>query len=267
MNAVPTKRIVLGDDYDDVLRRADISGGGQIFSPSPGVVQCHSPSMNDMAILDINLYLPRGSFIEVTCEAKQDDAYMGGRISIDQWEDSGMQAGKGAVADFISPDSRDWKPYKMVMPGDLKRPFTRVWFGQGNTGIGKSSYRNIVITVFNSLAQQPETRTCTFRKSASGQWYIDDDIGRFANFGVKEVTKFTDRIHVDWVELKSWYLPNVVANFHNFGSGKNYTVRPANITKTGCDFYFYFEDGGSSGNPINVDTMGECFVSFMAQTF
>lgn len=264
-NAVLTRRTVIADDFDDYMRRAQITGGASIQNPSLGVMQVYSPGVDDKAYLALNFFLPRGAFVVVKCEAKQDDANNGGRIGVDQRADD--TAVGGTNVDYIQMDTQTWKPYEMIVPGDPKNPYTTVTFGQWKTGVGRASFRNMVIEIYNAVAQQPQIRGGTIRKNGD-LWYIYDNVGGFASFGLKTaITVYSDRIRINFIEMQSWMRPMAFASLHHYGYGKNYDCKIGNADKTGMDIYFYFHGSSGDVSPINPNTMGDIFVDIMAVTF
>lgn len=255
---VITKRIVIGDNFDDYMRRAVITGTATISNPSTGVMQVVS-SNADAAYLPVKVYLPRGSYLKVTCQARQDDANKSGRISIHQQANDDTVGGN--AVDWIEPDSRDWKPYTLTWPADPDNPFATVLFGQWLSGSGKTSYKDMVVTVYNGNAQQPEVRGCVLRNPPSGAWYIDDVLNAYASFGITGIAVQSDRLEIQMTPMNSWAKPIVVAQMSHTDSGKLYKVHLEIPSKSQINLYFYWDDGrAQAADPISPGTMGPCSI-------
>ena len=216
--AVPSRTLRFTDDMTELVRSSNVTGDGKI-SAEGGILTTESPGTNDRSYAYVPLYLPRGSVVEITCEARQVDAGSTGRIGIDQHPNDSRVGGNNV--DYVQMDGTTWKPYKLVRSGDHKNPYTMITFGVWLAGIGKAQFRNIIITVYNVMAPSPEYRACMIR-GLGNTWTIDDSPGRFSNIGCYGIEVDDTFIRVNWSPMQSWGRPIVTAQMDQFGGRYGY---------------------------------------------
>lgn len=257
--AVPTRTFRFTDDLSELMRSSQVTGGGKL-SAEGGILTAESPGTDDRAYGYINVYTPRGSVIEITCEARQMTSSSQGRIGIDQHPNDGRVGGNNT--DYIEMEDTQWKPYKLVRSGDHKNPYTSVTFGVWLANVGKAQFRNIVITVYNVQAPSPEYRACMIRGSGNS-WSIDDAPGRFSNIGCYGISVQDDHIRVNWSPMQSWGRPIVVAQMDQAGGYVAYDVKVSGGEKYFTRIYIV---NAATGNVIKPSAVsgGNMFIGVMA---
>jgi len=257
--AVPSRTLRFTDDMTELVRSSNITGDGKLTAEG-GILTAESPGTNDRAYAYVPLYLPRGSVVEITCEARQMTSSSQGRISIDQHTDDSKVGGSNA--DYVQMDDTQWKPYKFVRSGDHKKPYTMVTFGVWLSGVGKAQYRNIVITVYNVMAPSPEYRACMIR-GMGNTWIIDDSPGRFTNIGCYGLTVEDSFLRLNWSPMQSWGRPIVTAQMDQASNFTAYDVKVSGGEKHFVRLYIVNTTTGSVVKPSAVSA-GTMFIGVQA---
>lgn len=257
--AVPSRVFRFTDDLTEFLRSSKVTGGGKITADG-GILTTDSPGTDDRAYGYINVYAPRGSVIEITCEARQMTSSSQGRIGIDQHAEDD-KIGGGNV-DYVQMDDTQWKPYKLVRAGDHKKPFTSITFGVWLSGVGRAQFRNIVITVYNVMSPSPEIRTCMIR-GKENNWSIDDSPGRFTNIGCYGVVVEDDYIRVNWSPMQAWGRPIVTTQMDQNGGRYDYHTVVSGGEKHFARIYIVKSSTGAVISPKSV-TNNDMFIGVTA---
>lgn len=257
--AVPSRVLRFTDDLTELVRSSNVTGGGKLTSDG-GILTAESPGTDDRAYAYVPVYLPRGSVVEITCEARQMTSASQGRIGIDQHVDDSKVGGSNA--DYVQMDDTQWKPYKLVRSGDHKKPFTMITFGVWLAQVGKAQFRNIVITVYNVMAPSPEIRACMIRGKGEN-WMIDDAPGRFSNIGCYGITIEDTFIRLNWSPMQTWGRPIVTAQMDQAGGFMAYDVKVSGGEKHFVRIYIVNTTTGSVVKPTAV-TAAEMFIGITA---
>jgi uncharacterized Zn-finger protein len=247
--------------YVELMRNQNKTGGGTITADNY-MLTCASPGTDDKAYVFWNVYLPVGAFLEVTCEAKQNDSYRGGRIAVDLHPDKDSVGGNNV--DYVEMEDGMWKPYKLVVPGSISNNYASVTFGQWITGVGSCSFRNIRITVYNGKGFQPQFRGAMIRGVGSS-WDLDDGIDRFANFGCTAVEAYASYLVVRYEGFESWHRPLAFAQWDQYGGKQVYRPLVQNATHESCTIYIVDSRNGSIIDPRAIS--GTNYLNFMAMTY
>lgn len=255
--AVPSRVFRFTDDLSELVRSSNVTGGGKL-SADGGILTAESPGSDDRAYAYVPIYTPRGSVIEITCEARQMTSSSQGRIGIDQHADDSKVGGSNA--DYVQMDDTQWKPYKLVRSGDHKKPFTLVTFGVWLAQVGKAQFRNIVITVYNVMAPSPEIRTCMIRTEDKGAWYIDDAPSRFTNIGCYGLEVTDEFIRLNWSPMQTWGRPVVIAQVDQYGNRWGWEAKISGGEKHFVRIFLI--ENGVRKNPKTID--GPMFINIQA---
>ena len=219
--AVPTRTFRFTDNLEELVRSSSVIGGGTITANN-GILTANSPGTDDRALAYLNIYAPRGTVVEITCEARQGSSTSKGRIGIDQY--TGDDKIGGGNVDYEEMTDTQWRPYKLTRAGDHKKPFMAITFGVWWAQVGKAEFRNIVVTVYNTQAPSPDVRACLL-KCDGGKWSIDDAPGRFTNIGCYGVELTDEYIILRWATFHTWQRPITFAQMDSAGDKFNYNVQ------------------------------------------
>lgn len=259
--AIPTQTFKFDTGaYVELLRHQQKTGTGVITADNY-MLTTNAPSTLDKAYVYWNVYLPAGAFLEVTCEAKQNDMFRNGRISVDLHPNDDSVGGNNV--DYIEMEDGMWKPYKLVVPGSISSPYASVTLGMWKDQVGSASFRNIRITVYNGKGFQPQFRGAMIR-GAGTDWDFDDAVGRFANFGMTAVEAYSGYIVVRYEEFESWFRPICFAQWDQFGGKHVYRPLVQSADKDSCVIHIVDTRSGDIINPTAI--AGTSYLQFAAYT-
>lgn len=243
-----------------LIRSSSVTGGGTLTA-SGGVLTAASPGTDDKAWAYVNVYAPRGTLIEITCEAKQGTATSQGRISVDQHPDDDSVGGNNV--DYVQMEDTNWRPYKLVVPGSHLNPFSSVTFGVWNIGIGSAQFRNIKVTVYNASDFSPEYRACMLKKTGTGTWTFDDAPGRFVNIGCHTIELDDAYILVRWDKMQTWQRPIVNVQMDQWNNRGALHVQVSGGEKDFVRVYIFDTRTGAAINP-KTGISGDMYIGLQA---
>lgn len=255
---IVSKEIIVSDSYLELM--FDKIGSNHSYSINNGELNIQLGGEGD-GYAYFPSYAQFGSFVVVECEAKQNTEASEGRFGITFRADSSIG---GSPSSRITPDSMEWKRYKISFPVPLDRPYFYVYFG-GTGAIGDISFRNIKIQVYNGGLVYPSIRSAVVT-GIDGVWKIHDEMSGFSNYLVKSVS-LTDTnlsVLVEWEPLGGHRRPIVIASMSRFGFGAGKSVFFENITNNSCEFAIYDSDG----NRLNLANFtGQMSFAFEVKSF
>lgn len=237
--------------YEDMqsLVATGYRNGSATLTAKDGILSAYSPSLQDAAWASIPVYSPRGTIIEVSCQARNDTATSQGRIFIDQYATNATD--ERDLLDWIELDSTDWKPQKITFSGNDMRPFSAVRLGVNGPSTGRAHFKSITVTVYNIASPSPDMRACMI-KGTNGTWTLDDEEDKFANIGCYKVEIINGIIRVHYEPMQTWGRPVASAQMDIIGGKYGYILSAGNVYRNRCDVRIVNPANGEWVDPKSI---------------
>lgn len=233
--------------------------GNATLTAKDGILTAYSPSIEDAAWGSIPVYSPRGTIIEVSCQARNDTATSQGRIFIDQYVRNNTD--ERELLDWIEIDSTDWKPQKITFSGNDIRPFSAVRLGVNGPDIGRAHFKGLTITVYNIASPSPDMRACML-KGTNGAWKFDDEEDMFSNIGCHKIELVNEILRVHYEPMQTWGRPIASAQLDIIGGKFNYILTTGNVLRNRCDIRIVNPANGEWVDPKTIK--GNSWIGFTA---
>lgn len=264
------KRIMPEDLQKLAYRDKWVTGTGVVKTwNEDNWLHCESLAIDERAWCYYNFYMPAGSIVEITCEAKDVGLTSNGRMSIDLHDEERKLGGD--TADYVDIDFPSWKPYTLTYQAP-KDSWASATFGVWKNFVGSVQFRNIEIKVYNGTPV-PDLRFCVIKCDEDGVWSIDDkprvpdtapgDPMRFSNQGCISIDVGTDVITVKYVKFRSWFRPMCQATLDFYGGEENKHAKTGYAYQDSCQILLT----DSTGAKLNPKLQKGMFINFMAMAY
>lgn len=257
-----TAQHIISDDFIEMNQNT--VQGDSTCTIANGVMTLESNSTSERGWVNFTMNkIHDGAKIEILFEAKVISGEGFCAISLDD-----VPSISGAIGQRVVINSAEWKPYKIehIAPiGTYMYPYLA--FGISTDKIGKVSFRNIIVNVYDDELIVPEIRMCTLKYDTANGWFIDKGDSRSPALRVTSVTASTFLS----VQMQPWLAAGRPLGFCNvevFEKGVGLMAQTSHGNADGSiRIYLYDIATGTTVNPstgMGARSGDECYIHLFA---